>query len=75
MVATAGQVSNLCPDAVNEAVRDAVRKAAAAGETLFVASVAKTIAARHGASAREVADQLTRAGIQAGATMQFGRPE
>ena len=75
MVATAGQISDLGSEAVSKAVHDAVRKAAASCETLFVASVAKTIAARHGASARDVDDRLTQAGIQAGATMQFGRPE
>lgn len=71
MGATGAQVSNLC----RQAIQQAIGQAAASGETLFVASVAKTIAIEHGASPKEIADQLTEAGIKAGLTMQFGSPE
>ncbi len=59
----------------SQAIQQAISRAAASGETLFVASVAKAIAARHAASPKDVADQLTEAGIKAGLTMQFGSPE
>jgi hypothetical protein len=71
MGATGAQVSDLC----SQAIRQAIKQAAASGETLFVASVAKTIAIQHGGSPKEIADQLTEAGIKAGLTMQFGSPE
>lgn len=71
MGATGAQVSDLC----REAIQQAIRHAAASGDTLFVASVAKTIAMRYGASPKEIAEQLTESGIRAGLTMQFGSPE
>jgi hypothetical protein len=64
---TAGtQMSDLC----RQAIQQTIGQAAASGETLFVASVAKRIAIQHGASPKEIADQLTEAGIKAGLTMQ-----
>ncbi len=71
MAATGVQLSELC----RQAIQQAISQAAASGDTLFVASVAKMIAIQHGASAKEIADQLTEAGIRAGLTMQFGSPE
>ena len=71
MAATGIQLSEPC----RQAIQQAISQAAASGDTLFVASVAKTIAVQHGASAKEIADQLTEAGIRAGLTMQFGSPE
>ena len=71
MAATGVQLSDLC----RQAIQQAISQAAASGDTLFVASVVKTIAIQHGASAKEIADRLTEAGIRAGLTMQFGSPE
>ena len=71
MGAMGAQVSDLC----RQAIQQAIQQAAASGETLFVASVAKTIAIRHGGSPKEIADQLTEAGIKAGLTMRFGSPK
>jgi hypothetical protein len=62
-------------DLCRQAVQRAISQAAASGDTLFVASVAKTIAIQHGDSPKEIADQLTEASITAGLTMQFGSPE
>ena len=56
-------------------IEKAVRLAAETGEILDVVLVAKAIAARSGSSAKEIAEQLTEAGIKAGVTMQFGTPE
>lgn len=64
-------MSDLC----RQAIAEAVMKAAASGDTLFVATVAKTIAMQAGASAKDVARELTEAGIRAGVTMQFGVPD
>ena len=53
----------------------AIRHASQTGETLFVALVAKGISALCGGSPQHIAEELTRAGIRAGVTMQFGRPD
>ena len=53
----------------------AIRHAAQTGDTLFVALVAKAISALCGGSPGQIAEELTRAGIRAGVTMQFGRPD
>ena len=58
-----------------DAIENAVRHAAQSGETLFVALKARSIAALCGGSAHEIAEELTQAGIRAGVTMQFGRPD
>ena len=71
MASTGVELSDLC----RRAVPRAISQAAASGDTLFVASVAKTIAIQHGASPKEIANQLTEASITAGLTMQFGSPE
>ena len=55
-------------------IRKAVDHAAKSGDTLFVALAAKTIAAVCGGSPQQIAEELTRAAISAGVTMQFGRP-
>ena len=52
-------------------IRKAVEHAGRTGETLLVGFVAKRIAAACGGSAVAIAEELTRAGIQAGVTMQF----
>jgi hypothetical protein len=64
-------MSDVC---MNE-IDNAVRHAAQSGETLFVATVAKRIAGLCGGSPQSIAKALTQAGIKAGVTMQFGRPE
>jgi hypothetical protein len=56
-------------------IEKTVGYAAESGETLFVALAAKAIAAQCGGSPALIAEELTRAGIRAGVTMQFGRPE
>ena len=71
MGATGGRTSDPC----RQAIEQAISQAAASGETLFVASTARAIAAQHGAPPKVVAEQLTEAGIKAGLTMQFGSPE
>jgi hypothetical protein len=62
------------PEQCIKEVERTIASAAASGETLFVAVVAKNIAARCGGSAEQIAEALTEAGIKAGLTMQFGRP-
>lgn len=57
-----------------EEIEKAIKRAASEGEILFVAMIAKRIAARCGESANLIAEELTQAGIRAGVTMQFGRP-
>jgi hypothetical protein len=52
-----------------------IQSAAASGEMLLVASVARAIAGRCGGSVEQIADALTNAGIKAGLTMQFGRTD
>lgn len=56
-------------------IEKTIRHAAQSGETLFVALTAKAIAALCGGSPQQIAEELTQAGIRAGVTMQFGRPE
>ena len=58
-----------------EDIELAIGRAAANRDILAVAIVAKAIAARHGASPQEVADELTIVGIKAGVTMEFGSPD
>lgn len=55
-------------------IAKAVRHAAETGHVLYVANVAKDIAERCGGSAKDIAEELTQAGIKAGVTMQFGSP-
>jgi len=62
-------------DSCREAIEQAVSHAAASGEMLVLARVAKAIALQHGGSAQEIAEELTAAGINAGVTMQFGSPD
>ena len=56
-------------------IEKAVLHAARSGDILFVALAAKSIAALCGGSASQIAEALTQAGIRAGITMQFGRPD
>jgi hypothetical protein len=63
------------PDNCFEEIERAIQFAAMSGETLFVAHAAKTIADQCGGLADEIAEALTQAGIKAGVTMQFGKPE
>jgi hypothetical protein len=63
------------PENCIEEIERAIQSAAASGETLFVAYAAKTIADRCGGLADQIAEALTQAGIKAGLTMQFGKPE
>ena len=62
-------------DTCHAEIEKAVRRSAETGEVLYVAIVAKAIAALCGASPKAIADQLTEAGIRAKVTMQFGVPE
>ena len=62
-------------DMPNAEIQRAVEHAGRTGETLFVGLVASRIAALCGVSAKLVAEELTRAGIRAGITMQFSTPE
>jgi hypothetical protein len=68
-------VEGTMSDMYNTEIEKAVQHASRTGETLFVGLVASRIATACGAPARLVAEELTRAGIQAGVTMQFGAPE
>lgn len=63
------------PETCMNEIENAVRHAAQSGDILFVATTAKSIAALCGESAKLIAEELTRAGIHAGVTMQFGRPD
>jgi len=56
-------------------IAKAIEQAGQTGETLFVGVVARRIASVCGEPAKVVAEELTRAGIQAGVTMQFGGAE
>ena len=56
-------------------IRKVVENAARTGELLRVGAAAKRIAALCGVPPKLIADQLTEAGIRAGITMQFSRPE
>jgi hypothetical protein len=56
-------------------IQRAVENAAQTGELLRVAIVARRIAGMCDAPAKLVADRLTEAGIRAGLTMQFGKPD
>jgi hypothetical protein len=62
-------------DGCREDIEQAISRAAANRDILPVAIIAKAIAARHGASPKEVADELTTVGIKAGVTMEFGSPD
>ena len=56
-------------------IQRAVEHAGRTGETLFVGLIARRIAAGCGLPAKIIAEELTRAGIEAGVTMQFSKPE
>jgi hypothetical protein len=66
-----GITSETCVSEIDKAVRHALQT----GDILFVALVARGISAICGGSPQQIAEELTRAGIRAGVTMQFGRPD